>query len=65
MTLSINQIDTFYDNLTNDRNEILKDLKSNNVDDRTYRELNIKLNIINNLQLNLLKLRKCLVPSIN
>ena len=65
MTLSINQIDTFFDQLNVDKTDILKDLKSNNVDGRSYRALNIKLNIINNLQLNLLKLRKSLTPDIN
>ena len=65
MTLSINQIDTFFDQLNVDKTDILKDLKSNNLDGRSYRALNIKLNIINNLQLNLLKLRKSLTPDIN
>jgi len=65
MNLNINQIDQFYDTLTNDRNEILKEFKSNNIDLRTYKELNTKMNLINNIQLNLLKLRRCLVPDMN
>jgi len=65
MNLSINQIDHFFDLLERDKSEILKEFKSNNIELRTYRDLNTKMNLINSIQLNLLKLRRCLTPDIN
>jgi len=65
MILNINQIDTFFDQLERDKSEILKEFKSNNIELRVYKELNTKMNLINNIQLNLLKLRRCLVPDMN
>ena len=64
MNLSINQIDHFFDLLERDKSEILKEFKSNNIELRTYRDLNTKMNLINSIQLNLLKLRRCLSPDI-
>ena len=56
--ITVQELNNFLDKLNDDKNCILNDLKGNNVDDRTIRELGRKLNIINILQSNLLKLRQ-------
>ena len=59
--LTIQEINSFFDKLNDDKNKILTDLKGNNVDDKTIRDLGKKLNVINILQSNLLKLRQLYV----
>ena len=58
MVITIQELNTFFDKLNDDKNCILNDLKGNNVDDKTIRDLGKKLNVINILQSNLLKLRQ-------
>ena len=56
--ITAQELNNFFDKLNDDKNKILNDLKGNNVDDKTVRDLGKKLNVINILQSNLLKLRQ-------
>jgi benzoyl-CoA reductase/2-hydroxyglutaryl-CoA dehydratase subunit BcrC/BadD/HgdB len=56
--ITVQELNNFFDKINDDKNKILNDLKGNNVDDKTIRDLGKKLNVINILQSNLLKLRQ-------
>ena len=56
--ITAQELNNFFDKLNDDKKKIINDLKGNNVDDKTVRDLGKKLNVINILQSNLLKLRQ-------
>lgn len=65
MNLTINGIDNFFDSLNTQKEAIITKMKKTNNDDKFVNLLTSELNVINNLQSNLMKLRKLILKREN
>ena len=64
MPLQINQIDTFYNALEEEKNNTLQKMKENNIDKKEIKKLQSIFNNVTSLQSGLTKLRNIITPSL-